>query len=412
MSNLLAKIIAYYKNTVKIKSENKTVQTRVEQSYVCKSESQKKIYDLINAIKFNPRDSKNYWNLKFSILSLHWVSEKIDPDLLEQGVSILLQVIENHPDFYFSHVVLGILLTEQNKRQEAIDCFQTASYKQTFLSHPQLVESCWSINQKRPPDFIITGFMKCGTSSLYSYLVKDPHILSAVDKELWFFTPQFFDHGLDFYLAHFPAISEKTNYLTGEATPCYINFTDIAKKVFNFFPNIKLIILLRNPIERAISSYHHEHKYQKLELINDELKLMIPTAIETIKNRIVDNPLDLLFPLEASTSIDGYMYNPCLSLHHLFFGLYVFYLKEWLSVFPRDQFLILKSEDLFSNPPATMKQVYDFLGLPHHQLSFYRNSNVGSYSPISDNLRSQLKEFYRPYNQQLEEYLGMKFNWE
>ncbi|BAQ61817.1 O-linked GlcNAc transferase [Geminocystis sp. NIES-3708] len=59
-----------------------------------------------------------------------------------------------------------------------------------------------------------------------------------------------------------------------------------------------------------------------------------------------------------------------------------------------------------------MKSVYQFLGLSYHQLSFYRNSNIGSYSPISDDLRSKLKAFYRAYNQELEKYLGMEFDWE
>ncbi len=87
-------------------------------------------------------------------------------------------------------------------------------------------------------------------------------------------------------------------------------------------------------------------------------------------------------------------------------------MKKWMNVFPKEQLLILKSEDFYSNPSATMKQVHRFLNLPDYQLTEYRNYNPGSYSLISDKLRQQLVEFFRPYNQQLEEYLGIKFNWE
>jgi hypothetical protein len=68
-----------------------------------------------------------------------------------------------------------------------------------------------------------------------------------------------------------------------------------------------------------------------------------------------------------------------------------------MKVFPKEQLLILKSEDFYGNPPATMKQVHHFLNLPDHQLTEYRNYNPGS---------------YQPYNRELEDYLGRKFNWE
>ena len=83
-----------------------------------------------------------------------------------------------------------------------------------------------------------------------------------------------------------------------------------------------------------------------------------------------------------------------------------------MTVFPKEQILILKSEEFYSNPSATMKQVHRFLNLPDYQLTEYRNYNPGSYSLISDKLRQQLVEFFHPYNQELEEYLGMEFNWE
>ncbi|NET17111.1 MAG: sulfotransferase domain-containing protein, partial [Okeania sp. SIO1H6] len=74
-------------------------------------------------------------------------------------------------------------------------------------------------------------------------------------------------------------------------------------------------------------------------------------------------------------------------------------------------FLILRGEDLYQAPDDTMKQVFDFLGLPEHQLPKYKKLNSGSYAPISDLLRQQLSEYFQPHNQRLEEYLGMKFNW-
>ena len=58
-----------------------------------------------------------------------------------------------------------------------------------------------------------------------------------------------------------------------------------------------------------------------------------------------------------------------------------------------------------------MKQVFEFLGLPEHQLPEYRKLNPGHYSPISDEMRQKLSEYFQPHNQRLEKYLGMQFDW-
>ena len=91
---------------------------------------------------------------------------------------------------------------------------------------------------------------------------------------------------------------------------------------------------------------------------------------------------------------------------------YIELISQWMKVFPREQFLILKSEDLFANPATTINQVFQFLEVKPYQLDEYKKVNSGSYSAISECDRHLLSDYFRPYNQQLEDYLGMKFNWE
>ena len=92
-------------------------------------------------------------------------------------------------------------------------------------------------------------------------------------------------------------------------------------------------------------------------------------------------------------------------------SLYIHFLKKWINIFPKEQLLILKSEDMYENPAATTKQVFDFLDLPYYELLEYKHYFPGSYPPINASLRSQLSELFQPHNQKLEEYIGMKFNW-
>ncbi|MEB3341889.1 sulfotransferase domain-containing protein [Okeania sp.] len=97
-------------------------------------------------------------------------------------------------------------------------------------------------------------------------------------------------------------------------------------------------------------------------------------------------------------------------LGYISWSLYFYQLKMWMSIFPRKQFLILKSEDLFSHPKATMKWCYEFLDLPDYRLPKYHNFNSNSYPAIDDSIRQTLADYFRPHNYKLEEYLGIEFN--
>jgi hypothetical protein len=94
-------------------------------------------------------------------------------------------------------------------------------------------------------------------------------------------------------------------------------------------------------------------------------------------------------------------------------GLYVYFLEKWMSLFPKEQFLILRNEDLSQAPAAVMSQVFEFLGVPDCQHIEYPRKNTTTYpSQIDEILLTRLQEFYRPHNQKLEEFLGRKFNWD
>ena len=73
---------------------------------------------------------------------------------------------------------------------------------------------------------------------------------------------------------------------------------------------------------------------------------------------------------------------------------------------------VLKSEDLYADTATTVQQVLAFLDLPEYQLSEYPNANPGAYQRVNESVRELLRDYFKPYNQELEEYLGRKFDWE
>ena len=248
-----------------------------------------------------------------------------------------------------------------------------------------------------PPDFLIIGVQKGGTTSLYNYLIQHPQIAAATDKEVHFFDLNF-DKGVEWYKSRFPNSTESDRLLTGEASPYYIFHPHVPQRVYDLFPQIKLIVLLRNPVDRAISHYYY---YVKINY--ESLSLEDAIAAEPIR---LQGEIEKLIASETY-----YSYN---HQHHAYLsrGIYVNQLPNWMKLFPKEQILILKSEDLYTDPAATFNTTLEFLNLPPHQLENYEKHNSGEYPPVSEELYQQLKDYFRPHNQRLAEYLGKDFGWD
>ncbi len=118
-------------------------------------------------------------------------------------------------------------------------------------------------------DFILIGETKCGTTSLYNYLIQHPKAIDTpgngegydkdyATKELHFFD-NFHDRGIDWYYSRFP--QTKSDEITGEATSMYIYRALIARRVKEHLSDIKFIVLLRNPVDRLVSNYEHNNKW-------------------------------------------------------------------------------------------------------------------------------------------------------
>ncbi|NEP05077.1 MAG: sulfotransferase domain-containing protein, partial [Okeania sp. SIO4D6] len=93
-------------------------------------------------------------------------------------------------------------------------------------------------------------------------------------------------------------------------------------------------------------------------------------------------------------------------------GKYIEQLQNWMNIFPKEQFLILLSEDLFNHPLETMNKVFQFLELPTYHSETYFRYNSGNYSQPRDEIYQQLVTYFQPYNQKLTKYLGIELNWQ
>jgi len=265
------------------------------------------------------------------------------------------------------------------------------------------------------PDFIVLGAAKSGTTSLYGGLIEHPLVVPCVTrdphfsntKEVHFFDYNFY-RGVDWYRTHFPrerarvefAQTHGAPFLTGEASPSYISHLWAPQRVRKTVPRVKLIAVLRDPIERAYSQFQMSRRegVEELESFDE--------AVAREEERLRPE-LDRMARDEWYNSWNFGCWS------YLARSRYAEQVERWLALFPRAQFLFLKAEDLFTEPETVLAATYDFLGLPAHRPEKVRRLNAGeAYSGVSPETRASLTDYFRPHNERLYELIGIDFGWE
>lgn len=261
------------------------------------------------------------------------------------------------------------------------------------------------------PDFIIIGTQRGGTTSLYNYLAEHPGIGAASIKEVHFFDTPRFKRGLTWYRAHFPSVMQKYyveyikkhNFITGEASPYYLFYPFAPRRVAMALPHVKIIVMLRNPIDRAYSHFYHEKAggHEKLSSFED--------AIDAEEERLANE-------LQKMREDESYHSYNLRHFSYLARGIYVDQLRAWLNLFPKEQVLILKSEDFYADPRAVLKRSHAFLGLSdtdsHEQEPVFKKYNDTKSPKMEDTTRKRLIQYFEPHNERLYNYLGTNFGWD
>jgi hypothetical protein len=251
---------------------------------------------------------------------------------------------------------------------------------------------------RRLPDFIVIGVQKGGTSSLFTYLDHHPQLILPTVKEIHFFDLNY-SKGIEWYKSHFPLKFFHAGCRTGEATPYYIFYPLAAKRVLDHCPNAKMIVLLRNPVDRAYSHYMMQFNRK----IDPATSFEDAVALETER---LTGELDKMQTDESYRSFNFQKYS------YLSRGLYARQLKQWLRYFKHEQFLFLRSEDFFENPERELLQIYKFLGIKARLPSDLNPVNSNEYEPIKEETRAVLNAFFAHDKQDLAIMLGKKFLWQ
>jgi hypothetical protein len=278
--------------------------------------------------------------------------------------------------------------------------------RKLYLKLLQAVPGTLTRKQRILPDFIIIGAQKCGTSSIYFNLRKHKWISPALTKEVHFFDHNY-NKGPGWYRKHFPTrhyrkISKtlfNRDIITGEASPDYINYYHVPQRIYNLIPGIKLLVILRNPVDRAYSHYQHYYRQGLEELSFEE-------ALECEERRLEGE----LEKIKADENYYSFNY------HHYSYkarGMYFEQLRKWISIFPREQFFISSSEEYYRDPGSVYQKMLDFLEVPEWSPKEFGKYNVGKkYNRMNKRTRKKLIEYFIPHNQKLYDLLGERFEWD
>jgi hypothetical protein len=263
------------------------------------------------------------------------------------------------------------------------------------------------VRERLRPAFLIIGVGKAGTTSLFSYLVSHPQIAEPLTKEINYFN-QNWGRPLDWYLAHFARVSRVSpGTITGEASPGYIFNSANPARVAATLPEVKLIVLLRDPVLRAISHYHHDVSH-KIRSPRGLLETMVAEGWARwpeLTDRLVS---EIGWRQTPITPRPEERWPPL----YIRDGLYAERLAPWLERFDRSRMLILKSEDLFANPRDVYERTLQFLDVPSFDLGPMKAHNVGTYSDLDPRVFWYLSEIYAEPNRRLQQLVGEDFNWE
>lgn len=233
----------------------------------------------------------------------------------------------------------------------------------------------------RLPHFLGLGVQKGGTTSLQRLLEQHQAVFLPRAKELHYFSLHY-AKGSVWYRTHFDEAS--SNQLCGEITPYYLFHPEAHKRVAKLLPKAKLIVLLRDPVDRAVSQYFHS-KRLGLEPLDLE------KALEAEASRLSGADQILVHPEGRHQSHQEHSY--------LSRSRYENQLPAWQKLYPSEQLLILRSEDLFEQPAFTWKRVICFLDLPFMdlpELSAPANAGRGEASNVKKELRLLLREKLQP----------------
>lgn len=254
------------------------------------------------------------------------------------------------------------------------------------------------------PDFLIVGAQRSGTTSMFKTLAQHPMVARPFLRKGVHFFDKRYDQGFEWYRGRFPLEAParlrrigRGRPCTGESSPYYMFHPLAASRIARDLPDVRLIVLLRDPVERAYSSHSHESA-RGYETESFE------RAVELEAERLDGERERMLAEPE---------YESLHWQHHAYLrrGRYHEQLVELERLVGRERLCVIDSHEFFTDPARAFEEVIGFLGLTPHAGIRFEQHNARPRLPLSDQLREQLAEHFLPHDERLAQWWGRVPSW-
>ena len=254
------------------------------------------------------------------------------------------------------------------------------------------------------PNVLIVGAQRCGTTGLFRAMIDHPEVHGPVYKKGVHYFDVAYTEPLTWYRGHFPltstvdrSSSNGTQPVVVEASPYYMFHPAAPARIAADLPGVRVIALLRDPVDRALSAHKHEVARGFETLSFEDAIAAEDQRLAGVEERLIADP-SFVSPAHQHQA-------------YLARGRYVDQLQRMERALGRDRMLVLDSDRYFADPDQVLAEVYDFVELPRRaHPAVFRNESSGS-SAMDPQLRAELADRMRPYDQRLSEWLGWTPSW-
>ena len=247
------------------------------------------------------------------------------------------------------------------------------------------------------PGYLVVGTKRGGSTSIAHWISQHPEVAPCRSTKGTHYFDVNYGRGWRWYLSAFESAGGPWR-ITGEASPYYMFHPHAPQRIAQALPDVRIIVSLREPVARAWS--HHQYEVQQgFESRSFE------EAIDLEANRLAG---------EEERMIRDPSYQSFAHRHHSYLqrGHYAEQLRRLYAHCPAEQVLVLRSEEMFARPEQQLSLVWDHLGVSQVALTGLERFKATNSPPdISPALMVRLTEYYRPWNERLQELLGASFAW-
>ncbi len=255
------------------------------------------------------------------------------------------------------------------------------------------------------PDLVLAGVQRSGTTAMFEALYRLPNVERPRRGKGSHYFSYKFSRGWEWFQSQFPTTrwADRVEARTGrplfcfDACPYYLFHPFAVERMAQALPDVKVMVMLRDPVRRAESHYHHSvsHGHEDLPFVE---------ALAREEERMAGE----IDRMEQDWSYWSHSHE-----HHSYFskGVYVEQLERLFRFYDRDQVMVIQSEEFYRNSNEVLAEVTAWLGLQSVTLDQDDDRNGHSYKKMDEEMRSHLIELYREPNERLYELLGVRYDW-